>query len=241
MVQTCHMPWQPLQNHPSRRLWGRMMPWSAEKMLDGQHQRLDTSAYARAAHKGLLQKRLEEDLCWIILHVPPTTQLVKGLNWTELIYLCQWTLHQTLPSFRDHFCLIFSVVSKEESHCTCIYSYSPHYSLALRSIPICLSVFQPDFRPCWWTRVGSVRWRLSVKWWWPSPLFSWWPTARLVLPSLEFPPWKPPSSLTCRHCLTGNLGKWVVVQGVCVCVCACVCVCVYVCICVHDCVYSCVS
>ena len=30
------------------------------------------------------RKRLEEHLCWIIRHVPPTTQLVKGLNWTEL-------------------------------------------------------------------------------------------------------------------------------------------------------------
>ena len=32
----------------------------------------------------LLQKRLEENLCWIIPRVPMTTQPVKGLNWTEL-------------------------------------------------------------------------------------------------------------------------------------------------------------
>ena len=38
-------------------------PWSAEEMLDGQHQKLDIPARARTAHKGLLQKRLEEDLC----------------------------------------------------------------------------------------------------------------------------------------------------------------------------------
>ena len=31
-------------------------------MLDGQHQKVDISARARAAHKGLLQKRLEEAL-----------------------------------------------------------------------------------------------------------------------------------------------------------------------------------
>ena len=55
-------------------------------MLGGQHQRVDVPAHARTAHKCLLQKRLEEDLCYIVLHVPPTTQSVKGLNWnrTEL-------------------------------------------------------------------------------------------------------------------------------------------------------------
>ena len=48
------------------------------------HQRVDIPAHARTAHKGLLQKRLEEDICWIIPHVPSTTHSVKGLNWTEL-------------------------------------------------------------------------------------------------------------------------------------------------------------
>ena len=38
-------------------------PGMAEEMLDGQHQRVDIPAQARAAHKGLLQKRPEEDLC----------------------------------------------------------------------------------------------------------------------------------------------------------------------------------
>ena len=35
----------------------------AEEMLDGQPQRVDSSASARAAHKVLRQKTLEEDLC----------------------------------------------------------------------------------------------------------------------------------------------------------------------------------
>ena len=30
------------------------------------------------------RKRLEEDLCWIVPHVPPMTQTVKGLNRTQL-------------------------------------------------------------------------------------------------------------------------------------------------------------
>ena len=84
MVQACHMPWQPLPNYPSGHLGGWEMLWSAEEMLDGQHQRVDIPARARTAHKGLPQKRLEADLCWIIPHVPLMTQPVKGLTWTEL-------------------------------------------------------------------------------------------------------------------------------------------------------------
>ena len=40
-------------------------------------------AHARTVRNVLLQERLEEDLCWIVPHVPPMTKLVKGLNWTE--------------------------------------------------------------------------------------------------------------------------------------------------------------
>ena len=48
-----------LQGNPG----GWATPWSAEEMLDGKHQRVDIPAHARTANKGLLQKRLEEDLC----------------------------------------------------------------------------------------------------------------------------------------------------------------------------------
>ena len=34
MVRACHMPWQPLQNHPSRHPGGWAMLWTAEEMLD---------------------------------------------------------------------------------------------------------------------------------------------------------------------------------------------------------------
>ena len=47
-------------NHPLGHFGGWMMPWLAEKMLDGQHQREDIPAHARPAHKDLLQKRQEE-------------------------------------------------------------------------------------------------------------------------------------------------------------------------------------
>ena len=40
------------------------MPWSAEEMLDGQHQRVDILDRARTADESLLQKSLEDDL-WL--------------------------------------------------------------------------------------------------------------------------------------------------------------------------------
>ena len=39
------------------------MPWSEEEMLDEQREGVDIPAHVRTAHKGLLQKRLDEDLC----------------------------------------------------------------------------------------------------------------------------------------------------------------------------------
>ena len=35
----------------------------AEEMLDGQQEKVDIPVHARTAHKGFLQKRVEEDLC----------------------------------------------------------------------------------------------------------------------------------------------------------------------------------
>ena len=60
-VWTPHIP-QPLQNHPSGHFGGWVMPWLAEEVLAGQHQRMDIPAHTRSAYKGLLLKRLEEDL-----------------------------------------------------------------------------------------------------------------------------------------------------------------------------------
>ena len=62
---------------------GRTAPWSAEAILDdGQRERVDIPAPARIAYNGLLLQRLEEDLCWIVPHVPPTT--ISARDWTEL-------------------------------------------------------------------------------------------------------------------------------------------------------------
>ena len=37
-------------------------------------------AYSRTAHKGLLQKRLEQDFCWIIPHAPPKKKTKKNTH-----------------------------------------------------------------------------------------------------------------------------------------------------------------
>ena len=82
-LRTCRTPRQPLQHHPSGHLRGWATLWLVEEMLDGQHQRVDVPAHARTAHNGLLQTRLEEDLCRIVPQVSLVTQSVKGLNWSE--------------------------------------------------------------------------------------------------------------------------------------------------------------
>ena len=51
--------------------------------------KVDVPACARTADDGLLQKRLEEGLFWIIPHVPATAQSVKGLSWT---FISDWSL-----------------------------------------------------------------------------------------------------------------------------------------------------
>ena len=63
MARAYHMPQQPLQNHPSGHLGGWATPWSAEEALGRQQQRVGIPASFRTAHKGLLQRRLKEDLC----------------------------------------------------------------------------------------------------------------------------------------------------------------------------------
>ena len=63
MVQACHTPQQPLQNHLSGRLGGWATPWLAEEMLDRQHQRVDILTLARTALNGRLQKKLQKNLC----------------------------------------------------------------------------------------------------------------------------------------------------------------------------------
>ena len=78
MPRACYAPRQSLQKHRS-----------AEQMLDGRRHRVDIPVHARTTSNDLQQKRLGNDLCWIVPHPPPqphspTTQSVKGLNWPEL-------------------------------------------------------------------------------------------------------------------------------------------------------------
>ena len=73
MVQACHAPQQPLQNHCSGQVRGWAMQWMAEEMLNGPHQTVDILAHARTANDDLLQKRVKKDICRIIHHAPSST------------------------------------------------------------------------------------------------------------------------------------------------------------------------
>ena len=86
MVRACHTPRQPLQNSPSGHLGGCATPWSAEAMLDEQHQSGHPCPCQNCWQGPPAEKtgRGNEDLCWIVSHVPLATQTLKGLNWTEL-------------------------------------------------------------------------------------------------------------------------------------------------------------
>ena len=83
MVRACHTPRQPLQNHPSGHLGRWATPWTAEEMLDGQHQEwaflLPMPEWLSRAS---CRKRLKEDLCWIICHNCLPDKPIG--QWTEL-------------------------------------------------------------------------------------------------------------------------------------------------------------
>ena len=60
----------------SRKHFFRPTPWWAAELLHGQHKNVDIPpARARTAHKGLLRKRPEEDLC---LSCPPDDPFGRG-------------------------------------------------------------------------------------------------------------------------------------------------------------------
>ena len=88
------MLWQPLQNHPSGDIgqnhpsgnigeWA--MPWLAEEMLDGQHQRVDIAAHTRTTHNGLLQRDWKRSSAELVLTSPRRPN--RSRDWTEL----NWT------------------------------------------------------------------------------------------------------------------------------------------------------
>ena len=59
------MPQQPLKNHPSGHLGEWATLWSAEEMLDGQHQRVDIPAHVRTTRHNIRCKNLStEYLTW---------------------------------------------------------------------------------------------------------------------------------------------------------------------------------
>ena len=105
------------------------MPWLAEEMLDAQHQRVDIPAHARTVHKGLLRKRLEEDLCWII--PPPNNPIGQGTeqNMSQNMSKEGWSLeysvgivrvikrHSLQTSLTSHSLLIVQWLKLSAGHC----------------------------------------------------------------------------------------------------------------------------
>ena len=98
MVRACHMPWQPPQNHLSGHIGGWAMPWSAEEMLDGQHQRVNIPAHARTAHKVLPRKDQKRISAESSLMSPWWSN--RSMDWTELN--CGYSKTDTKLSFKSY-------------------------------------------------------------------------------------------------------------------------------------------
>ena len=101
MAEACHVPWQSIQNHPSGHSGGFATAWLEEEMLNGQCQRVDIPAHTRTAY---LWPPVEIRRGSLLNHpdVPPTPELVKELNQTELSFWtepdnCHFELNQTIP------------------------------------------------------------------------------------------------------------------------------------------------
>ena len=90
--QTCNVSkvWIQLTQKLMRAIYSTAVPLSAKNQSTLQIARLSMILVLSLSlpisldlpDKGLLRKRLEEDLCWIVPLVLQTTQSVKGLNWT---------------------------------------------------------------------------------------------------------------------------------------------------------------
>ena len=79
-----------------------------------------SSVHTQIAHKGLQQRRLEEDLCWIVPHAPPPRPN-RSRDWTELNYGDWWARMLTnngySPYCRNLRRKMVTVVSPEMGSC----------------------------------------------------------------------------------------------------------------------------
>ena len=82
MVRACRTPRQPLQNHPSGHLGGWATSGCAEKLLDGQHQRVNIPAHAGTANKASCRKKWKWISSESSLMSPPLPRGTE-LNWTQ--------------------------------------------------------------------------------------------------------------------------------------------------------------
>ena len=98
-----------------RAPWKWAMLWLAEEVLNGWCQRVDIPACLHwncsQQPPAELQKKLEEDPCWIICHVRSMTQPVKGLDWTIYLIIPDYSLAVHSECFtlaRLQQCMIFT-------------------------------------------------------------------------------------------------------------------------------------
>ena len=85
----------------------------------------ETQTYARTAHNGLQQKRLQEDPCWVISHVPTHN---RSCDYTEsgTNFFVYYNLHVNQPLSKDHphckiFYLVLTVAFYQGLHCISIH------------------------------------------------------------------------------------------------------------------------
>ena len=137
-------------------LHGRLIQWPAEEILNGQLQGVDFPFRARTAHDGLSQKRLEEDLYWLVPQVPPPDDPRSAgteLTWIDIYifvnqtssphYLCL-IVHELSPPVRKNDSFSYNVT------CHPAGTGSAPVSFCVRRIcsqwQICLAPTEIDFR-----------------------------------------------------------------------------------------------
>ena len=112
MACKCHMPWQPLQNHPSGHLggWATRHGWHRICWMNNIKE-LTCLPMPELLTRGSLQKSLEEDLCWLSFMPPPPpnththtplTQSIEGLNWLVLVFSLHGSITQSHNGNKRH-------------------------------------------------------------------------------------------------------------------------------------------
>ena len=96
---------------------------------------------------GPLQKRLEENFCWIVPHVPPNDPISQGaeLNWTVplMMLLDRWALHLSVSLFSSWSgCWQYNVVGVVSAR-----NLSGSRNKCSIKLDLCVFIFYPSSPP----------------------------------------------------------------------------------------------